>query len=57
MLILQPGVGGVGGCRNWEWCASEGRLGGKGEGDRLGMECDVLILQPGGGGGLGMECS
>ena len=33
---------------------------GKGEGDRLGMECDVLILQPGGGGvggGLGMECS
>ena len=28
-------------------------MGGKGEGDRLGMECDVLILQPGGGGGAG----
>ena len=36
-------MGGWGG--DWEWSAAEGRLGGKGEGDRLGMECDVLILQ------------
>ena len=29
VLILQPGGGG--GCRNWEWCASEGREGGGGQ--------------------------
>ena len=30
VLILQPGGGG--GCRNWEWCASEEGWGGRGRG-------------------------